>query len=54
MKNLLKKELAELINKQMLLSLFVSFVVILMLGTLMTNLLKGEAEQSGTGVPQTL
>ena len=48
MKNLLKKELSELVNKQMLLSLMVSFVVILMLGTLMTTMLTGEVTQSGT------
>ncbi len=48
MRNLLKKELSELLNKQMLLSLVVSFVIILTLGMLMTNAVTGEIKSSGT------
>lgn len=48
MRNLLKKELSELLNKQMLLSLVVSFVIILTLGMLMTSAVTGEIESSGT------
>lgn len=48
MKNLLKKELSELLNKQMLISLVVSFVLILALGMLMTGVVTGEIEASGT------
>lgn len=48
MKNLLRKELSELMNKQMLLSLVVSFVIIVMLGTMMTTIMAGEISDSGT------
>jgi len=47
MKNLLKKELSELLNKQMLLGLLVSFVLILMLGFVMTSTMTGTLEASG-------
>ena len=46
--NLLRKELSELMNRQMLISLIVSFVMIMMIGTLMTNIITGEMEESGT------
>ena len=45
--HLLKKELSELLNKQMLLGLFVSFILIVMLGMVMTSTLSGTLEESG-------
>lgn len=48
MSHLLKKELSELFNKQMLISLVVSFFIILMLGVLMTTTLSGEIADTGT------
>ncbi|MBR1528484.1 MAG: ABC transporter permease [Oscillospiraceae bacterium] len=47
MKNLLRKELSELLNKQMLLGLLVSFILIVMLGTVMTSTMTGTLETSG-------
>lgn len=47
MKNLLKKELSELLNKQMLLGLLVSFILIIMLGFVMTSTVSGTLETSG-------
>ncbi|MBD5143890.1 MAG: ABC transporter permease [Ruminococcus sp.] len=44
MKNLLKKELSELLNKQMLLGLLVSFILIIMLGFVMTSTVSGTLE----------
>ena len=48
MRNLLRKELSELLNKQMLISLVVSFFIIMMLGTMMTSILGEEMTDSGT------
>ena len=48
MMHLLRKELSELINKQMLLSLVMSFIVISMLGSLMTNVMTNEFTDYGT------
>lgn len=47
MMHLLKKELSELLNKQMLLGLLVSFILIIMLGTVMTSTVTGTLENSG-------
>ncbi len=47
MMHLLKKELSELLNKQMLLGLLVSFILILMLGFVMTSTVSGTLENSG-------
>ena len=47
MMHLLKKELSELLNKQMLLGLLVSFILIIMLGTVMTSTVTGTLEASG-------
>ncbi len=47
MKNLLKKELSELLNKQMLLGLLVSFILIVMLGSVMTSTVSGTLDTSG-------
>lgn len=46
--HLLRKELSELINKQMLISLVMSFVIISMLGSLMTTVLTDEFTDYGT------
>lgn len=46
--HLLRKELSELINKQMLIGLSVSFVLIIVLGVLMTSTITGEWTESGT------
>ena len=46
--HLLRKELSELINKQMLVSLVMSFVIISMLGSLMTTVLTDEFTDYGT------
>lgn len=48
MRNLLRKELSELLNKQMLISLVVSFAIIMMLGTMMTTILGSEMAGTGT------
>ncbi|MEE5992883.1 MAG: ABC transporter permease [Oscillospiraceae bacterium] len=48
MMHLLRKELSELINKQMLISLVMSFVIISMLGSLMTTVLTDEFTDYGT------
>ncbi len=48
MMHLLRKELSELINKQMLISLVMSFIIIAMLGSLMTNVLTDEFTDYGT------
>ena len=48
MMHLLRKELSELINKQMLISLAMSFFIIAMLGSLMTNVLTDEFTDYGT------
>jgi len=45
--HLLKKELSELLNKQMLLGLLVSFILIVMLGFVMTSTVSGTLESSG-------
>ncbi len=47
MSHLLKKELSELLNKQMLLGLLVSFILIVMLGFVMTSTVSGTIEESG-------
>ena len=47
MSHLLKKELSELLNKQMLLGLLVSFILIVMLGFVMTSIVSGTIEESG-------
>ncbi len=47
MSHLLKKELSELLNKQMLLGLLVSFILIVMLGFVMTSTVSGTLEESG-------
>lgn len=47
MKYLLKKELSELLNKQMLLGLLVSFILIVMLGFIMTSTVSGTLDPSG-------
>jgi len=47
MMHLLKKELSELLNKQMLLGLLVSFILIVMLGFVMTSTVSGTLEASG-------
>lgn len=46
--HLLKKELSELINKQMLIGLVVSFVLIIFLAVLMTTTISDEMTESGT------
>lgn len=46
--HLLKKELSELINKQMLIGLAVTFILIVSLGVMMTTTLSGEMMASGT------
>ncbi len=48
MLNLLRKELSELMNKQMLISLIVSFFMIVMVGSVMTTLISNEMGESGT------
>ncbi|MBR1898499.1 MAG: ABC transporter permease [Oscillospiraceae bacterium] len=48
MTHLLKKELSELFNKQMLISLAVSFFIIVILGVLMTTTVSGEIADTGT------
>lgn len=48
MSHLLKKELSELINKQMLIGLAVSFFLIVFLGMLMTSTISEEMVESGT------
>ena len=45
--HVLKKELSELLNKQMLLGLLVSFILIVMLGFVMTSTVSGTLESSG-------
>ena len=47
MLNLLRKELSELMNKQMLISLVVSFFMIVMVGVLMMNMITQEMSESG-------
>lgn len=47
MKNLLKKELSELLNQQMLLGLLVSFILIVLLGFVMTSTVSESMETSG-------
>ncbi|MDE6087859.1 MAG: ABC transporter permease, partial [Oscillospiraceae bacterium] len=47
MKNLLKKELSELLNQQMLLGLVVSFILIVLLGFIMTSTVSESMETSG-------
>ncbi len=46
MMHLLKKELAELLNKQMLLGLMVSFILIVMLGGVMTSTVSETVEEN--------
>ncbi len=48
MTHLLKKELSELINRQMIISLVVSFSIIMMMSTLMTSMISKEMENSDT------
>ena len=48
MMNLLRKELSELMNKQMLISLVLSFFIIVMVGSMMTSLISKEMTESGT------
>lgn len=48
MMHLLKKELTELINKQMLIGLATSFIIIIFLGIMMTTTITGEINESGT------
>jgi ABC-2 type transport system permease protein len=47
MMNLLRKELSELMNKQMLISLIVSFAMIVMIGMMMTTMITQEMSESG-------
>lgn len=47
MSNLLKKELSELLNKQMLMGLMVSFILIIMLSSVMTSTVSGTLESLG-------
>ena len=47
MLNLLRKELSELMNKQMLISLIVSVVMIILVGGLMMNMITQEMSESG-------
>ncbi|MDE7122507.1 MAG: ABC transporter permease [Oscillospiraceae bacterium] len=47
MKNLLKKELSELFNTQMLLGLLVSFILIVMMGFVMTSTVSESLEATG-------
>ncbi len=46
--HLLKKELSELINKQMLIGLFATFLIIVMLGFMMTRTITESISESGT------
>lgn len=48
MTHLLRKELSELINKQMIISLVVSFSIIMMMSVLMTTMVSQEMQASGT------
>ncbi|MBR7039965.1 MAG: ABC transporter permease [Oscillospiraceae bacterium] len=48
MKNLLKKELSELFNRQMLISLFIGFFITAMLGGLMTSTISESVADTGT------
>ncbi|HAJ96649.1 MAG TPA: hypothetical protein DCO72_02790 [Ruminococcus sp.] len=48
MMHLLRKELSELVTRQMLISLVMSFIIISMLGSLMTNVLTDEFTDYGT------
>ena len=47
MKNLLKKELSELLNHQMLLGLLVRFILSVLLGFVMTSTVSESMETSG-------
>ena len=48
MMNLLRKELSELMNRQTVLSLIVSFVMIVMIGTMVTSLMSQEVAGGAT------
>ncbi len=48
MRHLLKKELSELLSKQMLISMVVSFILIVCLGQVMSTVITTEVTESGT------